>query len=363
MTMPSCTAPVKTTPMNILPISILKYCGDLFGPIITRLVDLSFTEGKFLEMFKVGQVTSLLQKSGAVTSDMLNFRPITNLNTIVKILECLKLKQLRHHIKCSPNIDPLQAAYWALQLKLRWPRWFMTCWLLLTANLHLCCCHWISAELSALSAAIASFNLRKNCSALLTWYSIGYSCGRKHFVAVDCWLLSTFKLSAGVPQGSVLGSVLFGIFTTPVEKLINSYDISYHQFADDTRLYTAIKSLSPSNLAVISVCADAVTGWHIMNDLLLNPTKMKALLTCTRQQVMKLDQSGGIPVFDVDVLFISKLWVLGVKLDCHLSFDDLITNDIRVCNYHIRALHPIHPLIKRETTYTIACSLVCTRLA
>ena len=81
----------------------------------------------------------------------------------------------------------------------------------------------------------------------------------------------------------------------------------------------AIKSLSLLSLTAISACADAVTGWNIRNDLLLNPTKTKELDTGTRLEVAKLDQSHGVPVFGVDVPFVSKLRVLGVALDCHLT--------------------------------------------
>lgn len=143
----------------------------------------------------------------------------------------------------------------------------------------------------------------------------------------------------------------------PVGKLINSNGISYHQFADDT----AIKSLSPSSLAIISTCTDAVTGWHITSDLLLDPMKTEALVTCARQQVTKLDQSGGTLVFGIDVPLISKLWEHGVLLNCYLSLDD----HIKAWSEYVattRALHHICPLINRVTANTIACSVVCRRL-
>ena len=74
----------------------------------------------------------------------------------------------------------------------------------------------------------------------------------EHFVALVGQRSTAVKLSDGVPQGSVLEPFLFAIFTMPVGKLINNYDISYSQFADDTQLYTVIKSLVSSILVVIS---------------------------------------------------------------------------------------------------------------
>ena len=65
------TAPAKTSPMDSLPISIWMECGDLFGHIIARLANLSFAQGKFPEMFRVGQhVTHQLRASDADIKDV-----------------------------------------------------------------------------------------------------------------------------------------------------------------------------------------------------------------------------------------------------------------------------------------------------
>jgi hypothetical protein len=76
-------------------------------PLICRLANLSFTEGIFPEIFKVGKITPLLKKRGADINDPANYRPITNLNTIGKILERLAQVQLRQHLLKSPNYNTL----------------------------------------------------------------------------------------------------------------------------------------------------------------------------------------------------------------------------------------------------------------
>ena len=79
--------PLKTSPLDFVPTSLLKKCSDVFAPLICRLANASFTEGIFPEIFKVGQVTQLLKKPGIDANEPPNYRPITNLNTIGKILE------------------------------------------------------------------------------------------------------------------------------------------------------------------------------------------------------------------------------------------------------------------------------------
>ena len=106
--------PGKSSPLDFVPVSILKGCVDAFAPLIARLANLSFSEGCFPDMFKFGQIRPLLKKTGASTSDISNFRPFTNLNTIGKILERLAMKQLRRHSDQSANLGHLKSAYRAL---------------------------------------------------------------------------------------------------------------------------------------------------------------------------------------------------------------------------------------------------------
>ena len=169
-------------------------------------------------------------------------------------------------------------------------------------------------------------------------------------------------MTSDVPQGSVLGSFLFSVFTTPVGIVINFFGINYHLFANNTQLYTGIDPDSPHCLASLASCADAVTGWHIRNDLLLNPSKTKALVASTRQQVAKLDTSNGIAMFSSIMPFSSKQRVFVVTLNEKLTLNDHISEIVRACNYHLCILRDICPFVDQYTVNTIVCSLVCMRL-
>ena len=128
------------------------------------------------------------------------------------------------------------------------------------------------------------------------------------------------------------------------------------------RQHTVINTTSPTGLATLSTCADAVAGWHIRNDLLLNPTKTEAIVTGTLQQIAKLDQLEGVTMCGAAVPFGSTLRILEVMLDSEHTFDEHITVIVCAYNFHLCLFCHIRHLIDREVANTIACLIVCSRL-
>ena len=105
------TLSAKSSPMDFVPTSVLKRCSGVFAPLIARLANLSFDQGKFPSQFKQAQVTPLLKKPGMDVDDPASYRPISDLNTISKIVERLALGRLRPQITESVNFNKLQSAY------------------------------------------------------------------------------------------------------------------------------------------------------------------------------------------------------------------------------------------------------------
>ena len=103
---------MKSSPLDFVPIENLKGCGDVFGSLIAKLANLSFSDRTFPDIFKIALIKPTLKNPDADPDDMANYRPITNLNTIGKILERLAQKQLRLH--GSVNEEPMQSYYRAL---------------------------------------------------------------------------------------------------------------------------------------------------------------------------------------------------------------------------------------------------------
>ena len=79
--------PRKTSPLDVLPVSLLKDCAEVFAPAITTLANLSLQTGKFPTRFNSAQVLPLLKKAGHDRSLPVNYRPISNLSTVTRMLE------------------------------------------------------------------------------------------------------------------------------------------------------------------------------------------------------------------------------------------------------------------------------------
>ena len=84
----------------------------------------------------------------------------------------------------------------------------------------------------------------------------------------------------GVPQGSVLGPMLFNVYCLPLTTIIRKHGVSYHVYADDTQVYVdGDKNDSSSAYATLYACINDIKEWLSSNFLLLNDKKQNSLST------------------------------------------------------------------------------------
>ena len=97
--------------MDIIPTSLILCCQAVFSDIIAHLANLSFSEGRFPAIFKQASVTPLLKGRSLDKSVPSNYRPISNLNFISKVLERLFMVHFQANILASSNFNKYQFAY------------------------------------------------------------------------------------------------------------------------------------------------------------------------------------------------------------------------------------------------------------
>ena len=101
----------KSSPLDFVPTSLMKACRYTFAHVIARLANFSFEHSTFPANFKTASVTPRLNKHGLDADDPANYYPISNLNTVSKVLERLVLSRVISHVSSSPSFDAVQSAY------------------------------------------------------------------------------------------------------------------------------------------------------------------------------------------------------------------------------------------------------------
>ena len=109
-------------------------------------------------------------------------------------------------------------------------------------------------------------------------------------------------------------------------------------------------------------CSDVVSLWFHQNALLLNPDKTEAVLFVTRQRLVSVDFSHTIKVAGADIQFSEAVKLLGVMLNTSLSFDQHVTNVVRACNFHLRSLRYLRPLLTFELAKSMATAIISARI-
>ena len=356
--------PAKSSPADIIPTTVIKSCPALFANLIAHLASLSFSEGIFPEGYKRSIITPLIKKHGLDRSEFGNYRPISNLNTISKIVERLFLARLIRHTQQSPNFGKYQSAY---------RRHHST----ETALLKLLNDFYSAADAGHrtallqldLSAAFDTVDIDTLLCRLhytfgisgrsLNWIASYLTC-RTQTVRVGSKQSSTERCEFGVPQGSVLGPLLFTLYMAPVQQIAASSGVNIAQYADDTQLYIALANNKA--MSILDNCFHAVHHWLDANGLSLNPDKTDAIVVGTSSRQRTDGRISSVAIGAHHIRTKSNIRSLGVTIDDTLSFGDHVDAICKSTYFHIRALRHIRNSIDSDTAASIACSVVGSRL-
>ena len=361
-------SPTKSCQLDPWPTFLVKDYVDILLPSVTKLINLSLRDGTFPSRFKEAIVTPLIKKPSLPKNDMKNYRPVSGLCFISKLLERVVASQVKTHLESCTLNNIFQSAY-------RSGHSTETALLGLKNDIHLSLSKGLPTALILLdlSAAFDTIDhdlLLKRLSTefgfnhtVSKWFS-SYMFGRKQCVKVGDVVSDAICLLFGVPQGSVLGPILFILYTTPLSKIISSHElIQHHLYADDTQIYLELTPTNSSEaIAQLQACLSEVQSWMASNKLKLNPDKTEFIVFGSDDQRAKF--SG---LFPVDILgnLISpsdSVRNLGVFFDAKFSFHKHVSSICQSCYVQLRDLRRIRRHLSLPTAVSLANALVSSRL-
>ena len=361
------TSRATTSMLDPIPSSFIKDNADILCPLITRIINTSFVSSSFPGRWKSACVKPLLKKKGLELIES-NYRPVSNLSYISKILERAALFQLEKHTQSNDLIPVYQSAYRSNHSTE-------------TALLHLH--HDILSNMESgrvtafvgldLSAAFDTVHHEVMLDVLSNKFGItedvnswvgSYLRPREFFVHIDGQSSKAVPIDFSVPQGSCLGPVLFTYYSSTLENVVTSRGNDLCGYADDHGVYKSLKSGTPEETAVrleLEQCLLSVRDWMNCNRLKMNTKKTEFICFGSSHQLRKLEMSSIDVCSDIIDRAVHMKY-LGCWFDELLSFKFQISYCIKIAMTNVINIRSIRKYLSVDSCRTLVRNLVITHI-
>jgi hypothetical protein len=357
----------KTCCLDPVPTKLVKECLDILVPLITRIINHSFADGYVPKSFKLAAVTPLLKKANLIPEIFNNFRPISTLPFLSKVLEKVATKQFLGHKELNKLREMMQSAYREYHstetalLRISHD-------LLMAMDRKQC----ILMVMLDLSAAFDTVNHEMLLERLSVRYGVrdqaykwmlSYLSGRKQFVTINGSRSQEHSKDCDVPQGSVLGPNLYEAYTAaPVGDIFRKHGIDFGIYADDTQAYLPF---TPNDietaLARLESCLEEVRHWMAHNWLKLNDSKTEFII---------FGDKGTVSRFHGTTLTLGECFIsqshsvknIGAQMDSDFKMDTQISATCRAAWYYLYQIGKIKKVLTEEQTKSIIHAHVTSRL-
>ncbi|KAL4238884.1 hypothetical protein ACF0H5_003591 [Mactra antiquata] len=332
----------KATGLDGLSPKFLRLSAKVISKPVTKIMNLSVTKNIFPNHFKIAKVTPI-HKKGA-TSDKSNYRPISILPVLSKIIE----RHVAYHIKSYLEEHNLlyenQSGFRTnhscetalISIVDRWisaindNQYVGTVFLDLSKAFDL-------VNHSILIKKLTSFNFSPKS---LQWFT-SYLSNRCQKVCVSGKLSEPGHITCGVPQGSVLGPLLFIMYINDMPNELK--DIFTDMFADDTTItavgksYNEVQNQLQNNI-------DKIFLWCQNNSMALNPKKTKSMIISASNKKCS-NKNLSLHLGQDTIEFSNCERLLGVQVDNNLTWKNQVNMIVKKCNSKLYLLQRIKQFI------------------
>ncbi|PIK45578.1 ORF2-encoded protein [Apostichopus japonicus] len=176
------------------------------------------------------------------------------------------------------------------------------------------------------------------------------------------WKQQPQQLRFGVPQGSVLGSLLFTLYMSPLGQIIRHHNLKFHQCADDNQLYLLFtKSAYMDAITSIEGCVKDIKEWFTINKLKLNDSKTEVLLIRSRFDT-SLTLLTNLHIGSASVKLFDSAKNIGVTSDSSYSFKQHISSTCKSINFFLRKMAHIRKYLTEKSYKTVIHAIMSAKL-
>ena len=333
---------------------ILKEAGPAIVPSLTKLIKMSLQQCKVPKLWKKANVIPIHKKESK--EELNNYRPISLLPVASKILEKVIFKNVYNYLHENELLSKHQSGFrpkdsTVNQLSFMYHEFCKA--LDMKKDVRLVFCD-VSKAFDKVWYQGLLYKLRKNGikGNLLHWFQ-DYLTDRKQRVIIRGESSSWGSIMAGVPQGSVLGPLLFLIYINDIVDVVNC---NLKLYADDTCLYVTTDD-PVSSATCLNNNLDNVLSWSRQWLVNFNPNKTKSMIISNKKSNHPPLYFDGQPIEEVD-----NHKHLGIILNNKLNWKDHVSNIVKSVSKLLDVMHKLHKDLDRKSLETIYQSFVRPKL-
>lgn len=291
-----------------------------------------------------------------------NFRPISKLPFISKVLERAVLIQVQEFLKKADVCEQFQSGFRSRHsTETALSKVFNDLFLHLdTGNCAILILLDLTAAFDTVDHKILLWRL-EHCVGLkgtvLKWFE-SYLTDKSISVQMGQFSSSVAPLTCGVPQGSVLGPLLFTLYMLPLGFIFRKHGISFHCFADDVQVYLPLKVPVKESLQAVINCMSDIKTWMDLNFLKLNENKTEVVLFGRPELVQVLTSSLG----QLAPHLRSHARNLGVIVDSAFKLDKQVSAVVKSSFFQLRLIAKVKPYLRQADLEKVIHVFITSRL-